>query len=309
MVSRMMDFIIKGAAKREKNLSAEGTTVGAIRKKYENNDKIAKIPGNIKRHHLDINGISGLMLVHDNSPDDSIILYLHGGAYIYCSAESHKGLAGQICQASEISALLINYRLAPEHPFPAALEDAVETYRYLLSESRYSPDKIIIAGDSAGGGLALSAVLKLRECNLPLPAGLVMLSPWADLEGTGVSYRANMEIDAILDPDDLARAGKIYLNGADGKNPLASPLYGDLSGLPPVYIQAGSSEILLDDSVRLAERIRAVGGSVELDIFEEMVHVFQLFGGMKFIGGLLPECKKAYRRIGEFIRDIFSSNN
>jgi acetyl esterase/lipase len=191
--------------------------------------------------------------------------------------------------------LALDYRLAPEHPFPAALDDALAAYRWLLAEGA-DPRRIAVMGDSAGGGLAFSLLLRLRDQGAPLPAAAVALSAWTDLALTGASLRLNAAADPMLNAEDLPKLAACYLASADPRDPYASPLYGDATGLPPTLIQAGSDEILHDDSTRMADRLRAAGCEVELEIWPRMPHAWHLFAPV------LPEARRAIERIGAFVR-------
>ena len=225
---------------------------------------------------------------------DTVVLYLHGGSYVLGSIATHRNLAARLSAASGASALVVGYRLAPEHPFPAALHDALAAYRWL--RTRVDPARIVVAGDSAGGGLAAATLVALRDAGDALPAGAALLSPWVDLEGTGGSLAANAGADPMIDRDGLLRAAAAYLGGADPRTPLAAPLHADLAGLPPLFIQVGGREALLDDALRFAARARAAGVPVRLDRWDEMVHVWQAFAP------LVPEATAALARAGVFIR-------
>jgi acetyl esterase/lipase len=222
------------------------------------------------------------------------VLYLHGGGYVLGSVATHRQLAARISAAGDASVLLLEYRLAPEHPFPAAVDDAVDAYRWLLDQGR-SPAEVVIAGDSAGGGLAVATLVAVRDAGLPLPAAAVCLSPWADLELVGPSMEANAATDRLLGFAVLADMRDAYLGGRDPREPLASPIHADLAGLPPLYLQVSASECLHDDAARLAEIVTAAGGDVTVDRWDGLLHVFQLFA-------TLPETTDAMTRIGDFIR-------
>jgi monoterpene epsilon-lactone hydrolase len=223
-----------------------------------------------------------------------IVLYLHGGSYNSGSVNSHRSLAANIANSAQARALIIDYGLAPENPFPAAVDDAVIAYRWLLSNN-ITPDRIVVVGDSCGGGLALSLLISLREINEPLPAAVVCLSPWTDLTCTGDSWVTNAKKDVLLDPDFERKSAKLYLGDADPQTLLASPLYADLRALPPLLIQVGSDELLLSDATRLAERAKAAGVNVTLEVWKDMQHEWH------FAASVLPEGKQAIARIGEFI--------
>ena len=222
------------------------------------------------------------------------VLYLHGGGYTIGSIKTHRCLAGWVSRAAKARVLIIDYRLAPEHPFPAAVDDSLAAYRFML-DSGVNPARTVVAGDSAGGGLAVAALLAIRDAKLPLPAAAVCLSPWVDMEGTGESMKTKADVDPMVGPN-LADMAKAYLGGKDLRTPLASPLYADLKGLPPMLIQVGTAEVLLDDSSRLAERARQAGVEVVYEPWENMIHVWQIFVPM------LDESKQAVARIGEYIR-------
>jgi len=226
---------------------------------------------------------------------ERIILYLHGGGYVVGSINTHRDLAARLSRAAAARVLLIDYRLAPEHPHPAAVEDAVAAYRWLLSTGA-AASRIVVAGDSAGGGLTVATLVALRDGGTPLPAAGVCLSPWVDLEGIGESMTAKAAADPMVQRDPLRKMAALYLGGQDPRTPLAAPLYANLSGLSPLLIQVGTAETLLDDSTRLAERARKAGVNVTLEPWEDMIHVFQAFAP------ILPEGREAIERIGAFVK-------
>ena len=223
------------------------------------------------------------------------LLYLHGGGYAIGSVNTHRDLTSRIARAAGVRALSVEYRLAPEHPHPAAVEDSTAAYRWLLGQG-IEPDRVVIAGDSAGGGLTLATLVALRDAGDRLPAAGVCLSPWVDLEGIGESMTTLAEIDPVLGRDGLEWMAKLYLGGLDPRTPLAAPLYADLAGLPPLLIQVGKAEGLLDDARRVAERARAAGVDVTLEAWDDMIHVWHIFASM------LPEAREAIERVGEFMR-------
>lgn len=215
-------------------------------------------------------------LTGPESRNDAVILYLHGGGYVLGSPLSHRGLAAHLGQQSKAKVMVLDYRLAPEHPFPAAIEDAVAAYRALLAQG-VSAKQIVIAGDSAGGGLTMATALSLRDAGDPLPAGLFLISPWVDLTQSGDSYASKADRDPIISKDGLDLNAAQYLNGADATNPLASPLMADLSGLPPILIQVGTEEALLSDSEVLQARADQAGVAAALEIWPTMIHVWHAF--------------------------------
>jgi acetyl esterase/lipase len=224
-----------------------------------------------------------------------VILYLHGGGYGLGSLETHRDLIARICRASRSSALALEYRLAPEHPFPAQLDDALAAYRWLLQQGT-DPRKIVVAGDSAGGGLTLALLVKLRDSGDLLPAAAVCLSPWVDLEGLGESVDKNDRYDYIS-RRALAQYRKRFVDDDNVRNPLAAPLYADLRRLPPLLVQVGSAEALLDDSRRIVDRAHSAGVDVTFRVWEDMIHVWQLFAFM------VPQGSAAIDEIGAFIRE------
>ena len=239
-------------------------------------------------------GIPGAWIASPGAAEDRVLLYLHGGGYAMGSVQSHCALVGRLARAGGVRALAIDYRLAPEHPFPAGLHDTLAAYRWLL-EQGIAPEKIVIAGDSAGGGLTLAALVSLRDGGVPPPAGAVCLSPWTDLALSGDSFRTHVDLDPLISPANADQFVKWYVDGQHTKDPLISPLYADLSGLPPLMIQVGTAEILLDDSARLAERAGASGVDVVYQPWENMIHVWQFFAP------LLEEGQQAIDAVGAFI--------
>ena len=227
---------------------------------------------------------------------DRTLLYLHGGGYCVGSIASHRTLAADLSRAAGLRVLLLDYRLAPEHPFPAAVDDATAAYRFLL-DGGADPRKLAIAGDSAGGGLTAATLLALRDADTPLPAAAALLSPWLDLTLSGASMDALADRDPMVQREPLQRMADAYLHGADAKSPLASPLFADLRHLPPMLVHVGSAETLLDDSTRFAERARAAGVDATLEVWDDMVHVWHAFA---FI---LPEGRDAVARVGTFLQE------
>jgi len=259
----------------------------------------ALIPKDIKFERIDANGVPCDWVTCPNCEENKVLLWLFGGGYVMGTLETRKIFPSLIGPEGKIRSLLVGYRIAPEHPFPAALEDAVTAYRWLVSTG-ISPNNIIIGGASAGGGLAVALLLKLRELSLSLPAGVVLLSPWTDLAGTGDSWNTNAEYEPGMTKEMLDWMAKAYLKDEDPKHPLASPLYGNLENFPPMLIHAGNCERLRDDSIRLAERGKSAGVNVELKVWDDMLHVFQQFHGF------LPESNQSIEEIGKFIHKILN---
>ena len=222
------------------------------------------------------NGVGAEWTATPKDARDAALLYLHGGGYVIGSLDSHRHLAAEAGRAAGVAALALDYRLAPEHPFPAAVDDAVAGYRFLLGRD-IKPERIAIAGDSAGGGLVVAAMLAIRDSGLPQPGCGWCISPWVDMEAIGETMSSRAAIDPTVQKAGLLDMARMYLNGADPRSPLAAPLYADLSGLAPLLIQVGAAETLLDDALRLAKAAGAADVRVDLQIWPEMIHVWHLF--------------------------------
>ena len=255
---------------------------------------VPRPPAAAETEWRDLGGVAALRVAVPAEGTDRHILFLHGGAYIAGSPRLYRHILWRIAAACRAQVAAIDYRLAPEHPFPAALDDAVAAWRGLVAEG-VDPRGAVAMGDSAGGGLALALGLRLRDRAEPLPAAIVALSPWTDLAVTGASLQINAADDPMQNPADVAHLASCYLAGTDPRDPYASPLYGDPTGLPPALIQVGSDEILRDDAVRMAQRMRASGCAVELEIWPRMPHVWHAFAP------LVPESRHAIARIGAFV--------
>ncbi len=243
-------------------------------------------------------GLRAEWLRAPGAEEDRAILYLHGGGYIVGSIVTHRALAGEISRAAGAQVLLIDYRLAPEHPHPAAVEDAVAAYRFLLEQE---PTRTAIAGDSAGGGLAVASLVALRERGLSLPDAAVCISPWSDLTCSAESYRTRADLDPMIQSAGIAEMANAYLQGTPAETPTASPNFADLEGLPPLLIHAGTDEVLHDDAVGLHERAKAAGVESTLEIWEGMIHVWHAFHPM------LEEGERAIERVGAFLRETWSA--
>jgi acetyl esterase/lipase len=266
-----------------------------LRANFEAQTAIFKVAEDVRVEPVTAGKRPAEWIIPPGSQEDRNILYLHGGGYVIGSIKTHREMVSRIARESKARALLVDYRLAPEHPFPAAVEDAGSAYLWLIDQG-VDPRRTIIAGDSAGGGLTAATLVFLRDRGAPLPAAAVCLSPWADLEGSGNSMITRANIDPMVNRQGLVRMAGAYLGGKNPRTPLASPIYADLKGLPPLLIQVGTAEVLFDDAVRLAERARADGVEVVLEPWEDMVHVWHFFASM------LPEGQEAIERIAEFIQ-------
>ena len=240
-------------------------------------------------------GVAAEWISTQETVDERVMLYLHGGGYVVGSVRAYRGFLSRVSRATGARVLGLEYRLAPEFPFPAAVDDSVAAYRWLLSQG-IDPGRIVIGGDSAGGGLTISTLVALRYLGEPMPSAGVCISPWVDLEGAGESMTSKAEVDPIVQKEMLEFMAHLYMGSRDRRTPLAAPLFADLRGLPPLLILVGTAETLLDDSTRLADRAKASGVTVKLDIWEDMIHVWPIFAPV------LPEGQQAIEHIGEFVR-------
>jgi monoterpene epsilon-lactone hydrolase len=244
---------------------------------------------------VDAGGVPAEWVTAPGAQQEKVIYYLHGGGYTMGSIGTHREVVSRLSRATGARALLIDYRLAPENRFPAALEDAKTGYRWLLSTG-VKPSQLVIAGESAGGGLTVATLMTLRDSHVPLPAAGICMSPWVDMKCLGKSMVTKSGIDPIVRQEDLKMNAEAYLGKADRRTPLAAPIYGNLKGLPPLLIQVGTAEILFDDATRLAERARLDGVDIVLEPWDEMIHMWHMFP-------MLPEGNQAIERIAEFMRD------
>jgi len=252
---------------------------------------------------VDIDGLSAAWIRPDGADEKKVIIHIHGGGYVTGFVDSHLMMCVPMAKVLKRRMLMPEYRLAPANPFPAALEDSLKTYRWLLAQGTEAHD-IVISGDSAGGGLALATVLSLRDAGDPLPAALICISPWADLTNGSASHAANAKVESVLRTDVLNEWARFYSDESNLTNPLVSPVYADLRGLPPLLIQVGRDEILLDDSLTLAKRAQADGVDVTLHIWDDMWHAWPV------LGELIPESGIAFEEMKEFLlrkRDTITS--
>lgn len=271
-------------------------TVEAMREEFERVMAMFPMDPAVSREETKAGGVHAEWFTPPNVIPGRVMYYLHGGGYIIGSTETHASLIGEFAKVCQARCLAINYRLAPDHKHPAPVDDALAGYRWLL-EQRVQPGQLVVAGDSAGGGLALALLVAARDEGLPLPAAGVCLSPWTDLAGTGESLDTRGHLDPMLDKRGVVTFARMILDDQDPKHPLASPLYADLRGLPPLLIHVGGKEILYDDAVRLAERARAAGVDVTLEIWDEMIHIFHIYSA------LLDEARDAVQKVGHFVHE------
>ncbi len=284
LITLFLKYRVKRKLMGEVDIKGARVTLSAVKH---------KIPAGVSAVTEAVGGITGEWLRPAAGGRAGTLLFLHGGGYFACSPQTHRPITGGFAKTG-LDVFAPDYRLAPEHPFPAAIEDGVAAYRGLLARG-IAPDRLAIGGDSAGGGLALSVLLSLRDAGDKLPAACVLFSPWTDLAATGETVRTNTKRDAMFHGAGLRKGAEPYLSGADPRNPLASPLYAELGGLPPMLIHAGSYEMLLDDSRRLAERANAAGTEATLRTWPVVPHVWQLFN--------LPESAQSMAAAAAFLAD------
>ena len=294
--ARFWRMLLRRMFKRQPMTIAEYRATGRQNARFLN-----RIPNDVTVEDVWIDDLHAEWISPSGGEPDRVVLHLHGGGYVTGGIDSHQAMCILMAQTLKMKILLPEYRLAPEYPFPAALEDALKSYRWLLARGCKSSD-VILSGDSSGGGLALAAVLSVRDANEPLPALVVCMSPWADLTLMGQSHIANAEKESVLATDVLKGWALAYTNQAGLHNPLVSPVYGDFKNFPPLFIQVGSDEILLDDARTLADKAGADGVDVTLRIWEGMFHAWQV------LGRLIPESKKAFEEMKELIHVHISSN-
>lgn len=291
--SYLLDPVLRLAVKRHLGkVSSPAEARGAFER------SAPPLPRGARQQPGSVGEVAGEWVSSGGTPAGTL-LYLHGGGYFACSPATHRAITGALANQG-FRVFAADYRLAPEHPYPAAVDDGLNVYKALLAEG-VSPLTLVIAGDSAGGGLVLAVLLAARAEGLPMPSSALLFSPWTDLAGTGDSLKSNRRRDPMLRGERIFEATAFYVNGADPKDPLISPLYGDLTGLPPLCIQVGDSEVLLDDSTRLAARANAAGVRVYLKIWKNVPHVWQLFQMF------LPEARAALAEATAFAKANFLS--
>ena len=306
--SRLLLFLMKHQhlfrfrLKREITDWSEHASIVKFREQCEKGaSRFGKIPAGIEVTSVKIDNISGEWILPSNASKSKVIFFVHGGGYVSGSCSDHRIHVTKFVKGSNVGALLHEYRLAPEHSYPAALEDSISAYQWLMAQG-VSPSHIVFAGDSAGGGLCLALLLALRDKKIPMPAAAVALSPWTDLKCAGESYQTNAK--KCLSPEGTWTAfSKHYVGKNDPGLPYISPLYGDLHGLPPLLIHVGGDEILLDDSIRFAEKAKKAGVDVTLKVGEGMFHCFPV------CAPLFPEATQAMEEICDFIKKHLTNKN
>jgi monoterpene epsilon-lactone hydrolase len=277
-------------------------SVEAQRAKMEKYAKAIKLPDDMTCKPAKGCPVPAEWVTSPEVNDDQVILSLHGGAYFLNYGNPHRNFAARIGRSTQIRVLIPNFRLSPEHPYPAALQDVTVAYQWLLAQG-YSPINIAITGESSGGGLVLATLLRLRDEDISFPAAVVCICPWVDLTGSGASMESKKKADFINNPEHMKTTAKLYAGDHDLKDPYISPLYADLSGFPPLLIQAAARDVLLDDATRLAEQARKANVDVTLEVWEEMIHVFQLSAGF------VPEARKATENIATFLQQHVGEKN
>jgi monoterpene epsilon-lactone hydrolase len=286
--------------KYQKSPFDSNNTLQRQRALLESQAKHAPMPPRVDVQRITVGNLSAEWLLPLGASRDRAVLYLHGGGYTMGSCNTHRALAARISVACKTPLLLIEYRLAPEYPFPAALEDSTDAFRWLIIQG-ISSRKIAIAGDSAGGGLAVATTLALRDKGNPLPVAVACLSPWTDLTVSGDSISTRAKADPLISRESSLKHAAWYVGQHDPGSPLVSPINADLRGLPPMLIQVGDYEILRSDSVRLGETARQVGVDATLEVWDGMWHVWHLFA--RFV----PEAQRAIDKIGAFISEHIDS--
>jgi monoterpene epsilon-lactone hydrolase len=270
------------------------TPVDELRRRY---DALATgfgpVPPDVEVERAQLGQVKGEWVRIAETDPPRLLLYLHGGGYISGSPANYRSLVGKLCRVGGAAALSLDYRLGPEFPFPACLRDAVDAYRFLIAKS-YPPSSIVLAGDGAGGGLAVATMMAIRNGGMPMPAGLIAMSPWADLTLSGWSIMQNAESDPLMSWDLLFVSARHYLKGANPADPYASPIYGSMRDFPPIMIHAGSREILRDDAGRLGELAAESNVHVSVEVYDGMGHLFQAAG--------TQDAKVSLHRLGQFIR-------
>ncbi len=284
---------------REKNTAASGAPV-SLDQRRAGMEKVAfRVADDIGVEALTVAGRPAEWLRAPGVEAERAILYLHGGGYVMGSLNTHRSLGGEVSRAAQAAVLMLDYRLGPEEPFPAAVEDGVAAYRWLL-DNGFAPHNLAIAGDSAGGGLTAASLVAARDQQLALPAAGVCISPWSDMTCSNESYQTRAEADPMVGPD-IGKMVDLYLQGKDVTDPYASPNFADLRSLPPLLIHVGRDEVLLDDAIKLDHKARADGVDSTLEVWEDMIHVWHAFHPM------LPEGRDGIVRVGEFLRDKWAA--
>jgi monoterpene epsilon-lactone hydrolase len=301
MPSQAMQDVIGALRSRQKASAAQAQpTLEELRAAFTPGDRLHPVPDDVRISEVTAGGVPAHWLAAPGAAADRVLLFLHGGGYEFGSLRSDGELAARLGRASGMRVLFPEYRLAPEHPFPAAIDDVLATWHWLRTSQHLNARSIAVAGDSAGGGLAVALLVATRDAGEALPAAAALMSPTVDLTSSGASMTERADQDPISTPAMLRQFAADYLAGADPKTPLASPLFASLAGLPPLLIQVGTADLLLSDSERLAAAAAQAGVDVTLQIGEGLPHVYPLLLGT-------PEAAEATEQIGKFLRGRVSS--
>jgi acetyl esterase/lipase len=295
MVSWQSRFIDKALRALINKRPAPGDSVEKMRAQYARVAKwLSRLDIEVEIKPVKAGRTRAEWIIPEEVQDHRVILYLHGGGYVAGSPETHRNIVARLCEASAARGLLVDYRLAPEHKFPAAVEDALDAYQWLLGQG-IDPKGIAIAGDASGGGLAIATCMALRDAQAPMPSAVVAMSPWSDLAMTSWSALTHRNQDAAQSMTLLALQARHYLQAKNPTEPLASPLYGDFRGLPPLLVHVGANEILRDDATRLSQKADEGGAEMSVEVWAGMPHAFQFYS-------MLPEAAGSLARLGSFIK-------
>lgn len=294
--------LLRGQLKRRSIITFD-TSIPQLREEIERGAGFfGKLPASIELQPVKTGALSAEWMIPSGASRDRAILYFHGGGYATGSISAHRPIVSKFVTGTGLPALVFDYRLAPEHPFPAAVEDSLSAYQWLLSEG-ISPSRIVFIGDSAGGGLCLAAMLALKDKGIPLPSAAVALSPWTDVRNTGESQYTNAKVDTLTWQEAQIVFSKYYAGDTDPGHPWISPLYGDLHGLPPLLIFVGGHELLRDDSTRFAEKAKEAGVDVTLRVGEGLFHCYPA------CAPLFPEARQAMEEICLFVTGRMNSSS
>lgn len=280
-------------------VASEGLSLKERREAMEAMTAMIPTPDDLEISAVDIDGIPGRWVTAPGAKDDAFVVYYHGGGYVMGSLDTHQELMGRISRVCQAKVLGVDYRLAPEHVYPAAVDDGIKSYEWLLGQGA-DPSRVMLAGDSAGGGLTMATLLSIRDKGGKLPAGAIMFSPWTDLTASGDSAKSRAQADPMITMPALLEMAATYHAQVDSAEVLVSPVFADLSGLPPLLIQVGDAEMLLDDASRLADSAKSSGVSVLYEVWDEAFHVFQALPH-------LPEAVDALQKVGKFYNDVVKS--
>ncbi|HAC60102.1 MAG TPA: alpha/beta hydrolase [Rhodobiaceae bacterium] len=279
---------------RARAKAGEGMSLEDRRKQMDGNANQFPVPEGVEIARADLEGLGGEWNIPAGAETAPVLLYFHGGGYVQGSSVSHRHLTSRLALAAKARVLSVDYALAPEAPFPAAVRDGVKAYRWLL-DNGVEPKAIALGGDSAGGGLTVATLLAARDEGLPMPAAAIAISPWTDLTCDTGAYSSRADADPMIQQAGIKQTAALYLNGADARHPLASPNHADLTGLPPMLIHVGSDEVLFDDAANLCRKARDAGIDAELEEWEDMIHVWHAFYQ------LLPQGEEAIERLGNYL--------